>query len=144
MLNKGLSSVKNPNRLHINDTAKESATAERSTVLAETDTTGSTSEGPVEATMRCPACRAQQIWSPECRRCGADLMMLRQFENTCYHQRCLSLTALRDGRNQAATRHASRLYQLQPDADSARLLAVCLLISGNFVQACRIAGLHES
>ena len=118
--------------------------AENSTTHADIVSAGSTAHTAADATMRCPACRAQQIWSPECRRCGADLLLLGQFANTCLHQRRQSLTALREGRNHMATRHASRLYQLRPDADSARLLAVCLLMSGNFAPASRIARMHEA
>lgn len=93
--------------------------------------------------MRCPACRAQQVWSPECRRCGADLTLLRQFEDVFRQQRIRLFAALCEGRNHAAIRHAFRLHQLRPNAESARLLAVCHLVSGNFAQATRLAGTLE-
>ncbi len=85
--------------------------------------------------MQCPACRAKQVWSPECRRCGADLTLLRRFNEAFGQQRLQVLAALGRGQTTAARRHAIRLYQLRPDAESARLLAVCQLITGNFARA---------
>lgn len=137
------SSVKNVNSFHSNEKAGQTSRTEHSAGVAGTASAGNTSDTAAAAMMRCPACRAQQVWSPECRRCGADLMMMMMFEKTRGDQRCLALTALRDGRNQTAIRHASRLYHVRPDTDSVRLLAVCLLMAGNFAQACQIANMCE-
>ena len=132
------------NPLNIHDCANQAPSPGQTTTLADTVSVGDTSNSRTAATMRCPACRAQQIWSPECRRCSADLTMLRQIDDTCHQRRLRALVALRDGRNHEATHHAVQLYQLRRDAESTKLLAVCLLVSGNFAQACRIAGTLES
>ena len=134
--------VNDSSSLNIHNNAGQRARAEQTSTHTDLVPAGNAFESP-NASMRCPACRAQQIWSPECRRCGAELTMLRQTETTCQLQRTRSLTALRDGHYHAATRHAFRLFQLRPDAQSTRLLAVCLLVSGNFAQACRIAKTQE-
>lgn len=93
----------------------------------------------VTATFQCPACRAKQVWSAECRRCKADLTLLRRFELEVGRRRYQLLNELRFNRNTSALRHAKRLYQLRPDEDAARLLAVCYLACGNFSQACFVA-----
>jgi hypothetical protein len=48
---------------------------------------------------------------------------------------------LRAGRPGEALRHARRSYALRPDPRSARLLAVCHLLCGNWTSAIAIAQL---
>ena len=83
-------------------------------------------------TVRCPTCRAQQVWSDECRRCGSDLSLLRQFAARVRWHRRLCLLALHEQRFHDALTHAEQLHALRPDDASERLRAVCLLRSGQF------------
>lgn len=78
--------------------------------------------------MRCPTCRAVQEWSDECRRCKSDLTLLRTVWEEATASRERALRALRAGELVVATRHALRAHDLNPGADSRRLLAVCALL----------------
>lgn len=78
-------------------------------------------------TMRCPVCRASQVWADVCRRCHADLSLLRETARRREHRRAEALQALRDGDVQLALRRAREVYRIHPDAASGRLLLACRL-----------------
>ena len=75
--------------------------------------------------LQCPACRAGRNETDTCRRCGADLALLREITRAGDRQRDACLTALREGRPTQALRHARDLHHLRPDADAQRLLRLC-------------------
>jgi len=89
--------------------------------------------------MRCPTCNAEQAWSDTCRRCKCDLTLLRIAAQACAGRRRRSLQLLRAGRLSEALYQAHRCYAQCPDARSARLLAVCHLVCGNWTQAIALA-----
>ena len=89
--------------------------------------------------VRCPTCRASQGWSNECRRCGSDLSLLRKFAARCRWHRQQSLWAINEERFGDALAHAEQSQELRPDAPATQLLAVCLLLNGEFEEACRVA-----
>lgn len=92
-----------------------------------------------EGRVRCPTCKAQQEWSDACRRCQCNLAFLRSAMDACRRSRRRALLHLRAGRLPEALRHARRACTLSPDQRSMRLLAVCYLLSGNWVQAVFLA-----
>ena len=102
--------------------------------------TESTLERAAEDEMRCPTCNARQAWSNECRRCKCDLSLLGQCWRTsqAQHRRCLR--QLRAGRPDLALRHARRLAAIVGVAKASRLLGVCHLLSGDWPDACAVAG----
>lgn len=91
------------------------------------------------ATVRCPTCRALQDWSDTCRRCQSDLRLLRAAAASYLRDRRQALLLLRAGDFRAALGPARRAYQLRPGPDSARLLASCALLSGDWVSAASLA-----
>ena len=94
------------------------------------------SDGSPEAdTFACPVCRAVQAWSDTCRRCRCDLRLLCQAEEARRSARQGVLLHLHAGRWADAQRAARTYHDLQPDADSRRLLAVCCLLEEDFRQA---------
>lgn len=86
---------------------------------------------PSEQILVCPTCNAEQAWSDTCRRCKCDLDLyvrsLQMRENL--HQTCLR--AIHRGNIQNAISLARRLWELSPDEDAARLLAVCMASVGH-------------
>ncbi|MFH1918620.1 MAG: hypothetical protein ABIP48_01860 [Planctomycetota bacterium] len=104
---------------------------------------GSMTDGhrPEVGRVRCPTCNARQAWADTCRRCQCDLTLLGSAHAACagYRRRCL--WHLRAGRIAEALRQAHRGHALCPDARSARLLAVCHLLSGNWARAITLAQL---
>jgi hypothetical protein len=100
----------------------------------------SMSDGLSDDNMVCPVCRASQIWSDICRRCRCDLSLLRRAEEARGRSRQEALLHLRAGRWADAEGAARAYHELQPVADSRRLLAVCCLLSGDFRQAAAWAG----
>ena len=99
--------------------------------------------GPVHGDVRCPTCGAWQEWSDACRRCRCDLTLLRCITEAAQTTRQRCLHALRGGRIAEAVRHAHRLRALCPDQSSARLLAVCQLLEGNWLSAATTARIVE-
>ncbi|MGC8643658.1 MAG: hypothetical protein ACP5XB_27685 [Isosphaeraceae bacterium] len=77
--------------------------------------------------VRCPTCRAVQVWSDQCRRCRSDLRLLRAACSTYQHHRGCCFLELDAGHLQVALGHALRCYDLQPGPDSLRLLSLCAL-----------------
>lgn len=90
---------------------------------------------PTEGDVRCPTCGARQEWSDACRRCKCDLTLLREVAHAVQATRCRCMRLLRAGRVQEALREARRLYVLSPDHATARLLAVCRLLHGDWAAA---------
>ena len=90
-------------------------------------------------TVRCPTCRASQGWSNECRRCGSDLSLLRKVAFRCRWHRQQSLWAINEERLGDALSHAQQGQDLRPDVSATQLLAVCLLLNGQFEEAYRAA-----
>ena len=91
-------------------------------------------------TVRCPTCRAVQEWSATCRRCKTDLRLLGEVEEAYRSSRRRCLAQLRAGRVREAL-HAARLcHELRADDASARLLAVCALLGGDWETAAVLAG----
>ena len=95
------------------------------------------SAGPME--MNCPTCNARQVWSDQCRRCRADLTLLRQVWRTAEieHRRCLR--ELSAGRPRQALLHAQRYAAYAGRTEAARLLGVCSLLCEDWSTASRIA-----
>ena len=77
--------------------------------------------------VRCPTCRALQEWSESCRRCRCDLSLLRAACSTHQDHRRNCILQLDAGLTELALGHALRCHDLQPGADSLRLLALCAL-----------------
>jgi hypothetical protein len=76
-----------------------------------------------------------QAWSDSCRRCRCDLSLLRRADQAHRKARQRVLVQLRAGRWADAQRAARACHDLQPGADSRRLLAVCCLLAGDFAEA---------
>ena len=92
-----------------------------------------------EDEMRCPTCNAPQAWSDECRRCKCDLSLLQQCRRTSERERQGCLRQLTAGQPQRALRHARRYAIIVGAAEASRLLGVCLLLCGNWPDACALA-----
>lgn len=93
--------------------------------------------------VRCPTCGVLQEWSDACRRCRCDLTLLRRVMEATETSRQHCLCALRAGRISKAIRHARRLQAFSPDQSSARLLAVCQLLQGNWLAATAMARIAD-
>lgn len=90
-------------------------------------------------TLGCPTCGTEQEWSDTCRRCRCDLTLLRAVEKVRREHRRRCLLLLRAGRLTEALQQARRGYALCADQRSARLLAVCHLVCGNWTRAITLA-----
>jgi hypothetical protein len=77
--------------------------------------------------IRCPTCRAVQVWSDQCRRCRSDLRLLRAACSTYQYHRERCILELDADQLQVALGHALRCHDLQPGPDSLRLLSLCAL-----------------
>jgi hypothetical protein len=86
-------------------------------------------------TMRCPTCRASQVWSDVCRRCKSDLRLLRELAEKYAALRARCLSNLRHNRTRAALEDARECLALRDDIGTRRLLAVCELLNGNWEAA---------
>jgi hypothetical protein len=94
--------------------------------------------------VRCPTCRADQDWSDTCRRCKSDLRLLRAFAATYQQSRTACLKHVRGGHGPLALRAARRCFELYPDSESRRLLAMAALACGNWETATALAHtIHE-
>lgn len=89
----------------------------------------------IQGKVRCPACRAVQEWSAECRRCKCDLGLLWEAAATWQSERTACLRELQAGRPFRALAHARACRRIAPDADSARLLALASLLAGDYPSA---------
>jgi hypothetical protein len=87
------------------------------------------------AVMRCPACKAENVQGPNCRRCKADLSLLFQLEE----QRAQALAKARGLLAAGRIRHADALAEeadwLRSDEESRRLRAVLRLVRRDFAGA---------
>src|SRR5512143_2836839 len=90
-------------------------------------------------TVRCPTCRAVQEWSDTCRRCQSDLRLLRAAATSYLRDRRLALLRLRAGDPCGALGPTRRAHQLRPGPASARLLASCALLCGDWASAAALA-----
>jgi hypothetical protein len=86
-------------------------------------------------TMRCPTCRATQVWSETCRRCKCDLRLLREVADGYAAVRLHCLSNLRQNKPGAALEQARQCYALRADNETRRLLAVCELLNGDWASA---------
>lgn len=98
---------------------------------SEEGTAGDFQTDPV----RCPTCGAVQAWSDTCRRCRSDLRLLRAVHEAYQQTRLACLARLRTGEHRSALRLARRCHELSASSDSARLLAVCALLAGDWPSA---------
>jgi hypothetical protein len=97
-----------------------------------------------ENNVRCPTCRAQQVWSDTCRRCKCDLRLLYTAELSYRNSRVRCLNALHAGRADAAAVDAQTCLRIRPDEESRKLLAVCALLDGDWPTAVKLALEHPS
>jgi len=89
--------------------------------------------------MRCPTCNAAQVWSEQCRRCKCDLSLLWRAHRTAERERRQCLLLLRQRRPGLALRHARRFAALAGTAQAEHLVGACLLLCGNWPDACSLA-----
>ncbi len=85
--------------------------------------------------LRCPTCKAWQLPSVQCRRCKCDLSLVAAAHD---HQRRLHASVLRQlaaGDFLRALGTARARWELSPDPEAARLLAVCFLLLDRFPSA---------
>ena len=101
-------------------------------------------ESPARPTMRCPTCRAEQVWSDTCRRCKCDLSLLRRVFAAYQAARTRCLTELKVGQIEAALAAARECCQLNSRPESRRLLAVCSLLHGDWPAAVAVAKSAEA
>src|SRR3954453_13040307 len=93
---------------------------------------------PAES-IRCPTCGAKQGWTDTCRRCKSDLRLLRVALDSYERHRPSSLQDLDTGFLETALRHARRCHELWPGPESHRLMAVCQLLRGDWLEAIALA-----
>lgn len=91
--------------------------------------------------MRCPTCRAEQVWSDSCRRCKSDLRLLRSVFESAEKTRAAARQHLASGRPEAALQAARQLVLLTRDGASLRLLADCHLACNQPALAQRITNI---
>jgi hypothetical protein len=72
--------------------------------------------------MRCPACGARQDWGESCRRCEADLSLLREVRDAAQTERRKCLEAVSQSRLSEARGAAQRAHWLAPSPETRRLL----------------------
>jgi hypothetical protein len=89
--------------------------------------------------LQCPVCRAAIGNSAACRRCKADLTLLTDIESQRGRLLALTCQAIRESRFGDALSQARQAHALRADADSARILAVSSLLTGDFASAYRLA-----
>jgi hypothetical protein len=83
----------------------------------------------------CPACNARQEISDTCRRCRADLTLLRRTAQAWRSHRRRCLNALSANQRDAALHAAEQCDALFPSRETARLLALCQLLRRDFPAA---------
>jgi hypothetical protein len=91
----------------------------------------------------CPTCGAEQAWSDTCRRCKCDLALLVDTLHLreSLHQECLR--QIDAGDIARALTQARRRWELSPDEEAARLLAVCLALMGHFSLVEQLVAVHD-
>lgn len=85
----------------------------------------------------CPICDAKNVRGPTCRRCRADLSLLREVED--YREQLLgwAARALSNGEVERAREFLAEAERVHPGLDTARLAAVAALIAREFDAAWR-------
>ena len=89
--------------------------------------------------LRCPTCGARQGRVDTCRRCKSDLRLLRAALESYERHHRAGLMAFDAGRLDSALRHARRCHDLRPGPEAQRLLAVCQLLRGDWLEATEMA-----
>ena len=89
--------------------------------------------------LRCPTCGARQGLVDACRRCRTDLRLFRDALESYERHRRSGLLELQAGRLESALRDARRCHELRPGPESLRLLAVCQLLRGDWLDAVQLA-----
>ncbi|MEA1952254.1 MAG: hypothetical protein U9N87_12790 [Planctomycetota bacterium] len=102
--------------------------------------TGPALKHDTEVEMLCPTCNARQTWSNACRRCKCDLSLLRKFWRSGEAERQRCLRQLKAGRPDRALRHARRYAIMAGGTEASPLVGACLLLCGNWADACKLAG----
>ena len=85
--------------------------------------------------MRCPVCKADNLETPQCRRCKADLSLLFELEERRRHLLDQARQRLVDGRAAEAVDLGFEAEDLQQDEESSRLLAVAHLLNRDYAEA---------
>jgi hypothetical protein len=85
--------------------------------------------------MRCPVCKATDNRGTQCRRCKADLTLLRRLESARARLLAAALRGAGRGELGACTQHAQEAHRLASDDLSLRTLAVGALLRGDFAAA---------
>lgn len=86
-------------------------------------------------TLRCPTCRATQVWSDVCRRCKCDLRLLREAAEAYQRARRRALAAVEAGEWRQAVAWARQAERISSDASSRQLLAACLTLAERWDEA---------
>jgi hypothetical protein len=92
------------------------------------------------AIMHCPACKAEQVWSNECRRCRADLSLLRGATEAARRAERECLAALSQADFAKALAAAQQAFHWSPRDCNRRRLAICSLLCGDYRLAIRLLG----
>jgi hypothetical protein len=87
--------------------------------------------------IRCPACMAENVVGPLCRRCRADLSLMFTLENNREIILADARKAADEGAIDSAMQHARAADEMRQGADSRRLLALMSLFAGDFPSAWR-------
>lgn len=98
----------------------------------------------LDDSFRCPTCRAVQELSETCRRCKCDLRLVQEALRAYRSHRANCLAALRAGDAMTALVCARTCVRLGADRESLKLLAVCLLVAGEWSAALAAARQAES
>jgi hypothetical protein len=88
--------------------------------------------------MQCPVCKATVDEGRQCRRCRADLTLLRQVEAQAAQARWAAVGLAADGHMDRALALAERAVNLHRTAESVQLLAVLRLLKGDFAGAWQV------
>lgn len=87
------------------------------------------------AVIRCPACKAENVQGPTCRRCKADLSLLFALEERRTWTLAEARRLLAAGRKDAADALAEEADWMRGDAESRRMLALTRLMRRDFAWA---------
>ena len=86
---------------------------------------------PAES-FRCPTCGAGQELSDQCRRCKCDLSLVLEIHERRAALYESTLQRLKHGDTTSALTRARQLCSISADPETARLLAVCQLLAGDY------------
>ncbi len=87
------------------------------------------------AVIRCPACKAENVQGPACRRCRADLSLLFALEERRAWTLAEARRLLAAGRTDEADALAEEADWMRSDAESRRMLAMTRLMRRDFAGA---------